>query len=310
MFPTFPIRKAPFAQFLPLGSLALSLAFGFVGVAHADNENLALGNPSQAKAFVEGAEKNDLDNLLIEHPAFTLAYDNSNGGPKWVSWHLAQTDRGKSGRGNDFRPDALLPESSRIRPSDYRGSGYDRGHVCPSGDRTADKALNSTTFLMSNMLPQTPDLNRQLWRKFEEYCRTQLRDGANEMYLVSGGNGSLERIADGKVNVPTECWKVVVVLQTGEDDLKRIDKDTRVIAVLMPNKNGTEISKGAWRDYLTSVDKIEEATGLDLLSNLPVELQAILETRVDTGRAPRGTTTANKDDDAPADDVTKDADDE
>jgi endonuclease G len=304
MFPTIPFRKTLSAQFIALGSLALTLAWGSARVAHADDENLALGNPSQAKVLVEGDAKNDLNNLLVEHPAFTLAFDESNGGPKWVSWHLAQSDRGKSGRGNDFRPDALLPESSQIRPNDYRGSGYDRGHVCPSGDRTADKALNSTTFLMSNMLPQTPDLNRQLWRKFEEYCRTQLRAGANEMYLVSGGNGSIERIAGGKINVPAESWKVVVVLPSGEDDLKRIDKDTRVIAVLMPNKTGPEISKGAWRDYLTSVDKIEEATGLDLLSNLPTELQAVLEAHVDTGRAPRGTT-ATTEDDAP-----KDTDDE
>ncbi|RYG75606.1 DNA/RNA non-specific endonuclease [bacterium] len=268
-------------------SVAFSLLLAGGGVAQADNENLALGNPSQAKLFV-AEETNDLNNLLVEHPAFTLAFDQSNGGPKWVSWHLAQSDRGKTGRSEDFRPDALLPESSQIRPNDYRGSGYDRGHICPSGDRTADKALNSTTFLMSNMLPQTPDLNRQLWRKFEEYCRDQLRTGENEIYLISGGVGAIERIADGKVNVPTHCWKVAVILPTGDEDLKRIDKDTRVVAILTPNQNGTEISQGAWRDYLTSVDKIEELTGLDLLSNLSVELQAILEAKVDSGRAPRG----------------------
>jgi endonuclease G len=280
-------------------------------MAYADNENTALGNPSQAKVFIKAEdlkanEKNDLNNLLVEHPAYTLAFDESSGGPKWVSWHLAQSDRGKSGRGNDFRPDALLPESSQIRPTDYRGSGYDRGHVCPSGDRTADKDLNSTTFLMSNMLPQTPDLNRQLWRKFEEYCRTQLRTGENEIYLIAGGTGSLARIADGKVNVPAECWKVAVILPTGDDDLKRIDKDTRVVAILMPNKTGPDISKGAWRDYLTSVDKIEAATGLDLLSNLSIEIQAALEAKVDSGRAARQGGGANEDDD----DNKKDADNE
>lgn len=263
-----------------LGALGLISALSLLAplAAHADNENLALGNPSAATASAP-------DNRLIEHPEFALSYNQKNGGPNWVSWHLSQSDRGRSGRGNDFRPDPLLPEAAQIRPTDYRGSGYDRGHQCPSADRTADKGANSNTFLMSNMLPQTPDLNRQLWRKFEEYCRSQLRGGGNEIYLITGGVGSLARIADDKVNVPASCWKVAVILPTGENDLKRIDKKTRVIAVLMPNQNGPDIVTGSWRTYLTSVDKIEAATKLDLLSKVPVKIQKMLEAKVDSGRA-------------------------
>ncbi len=185
----------------------------------------------------------------------------------------------------DFRPDQSLPEGAQIRPTDYRGSGYDRGHQCPSGDRTADKSANSETFLMSNMLPQTPDLNRQLWRKFEEYCRDQLKGGDNELYIVTGGVGTIERIGGGKVNVPGSCWKIAVILPSGDDDLKRINAGTRVVSVLMPNETGPEIASGKWSDYLTSVDKIEELTKLDLLSNLPLDVQAALEARIDTGRA-------------------------
>jgi endonuclease G len=250
------------------------------------DDNLALGNPSGALASLDNK---DLNNLLVRHPAFALSYNQSNGGPNWVSWHLAQSDRGRTGRSENFRPDPLLPPEARIRPNDYRGTGYDRGHQCPSGDRTADEAANASTFLMSNMLPQTPDLNRQLWRKFEEYCRSQLRAGANELYIVTGGTGSVERIANGKVNVPASCWKVAVILPSGDNDLARINASTRVVSILAPNKNGVEISGGDWRTYLTSVDTIEEATKLDLLSNLPVEVQKVLEARVDTGRATRQT---------------------
>jgi endonuclease G len=263
---------------------ALAASLILLSPLHADDEHLVLGNPSAATTT-------DANNRLVEHPAFALSYNEQNGGANWVSWHLAQSDRGKSGRNNDFRPDPLLPATSQIRPNDYRGSGYDRGHLCPSGDRTADEELNSNTFLMSNMLPQTPDLNRQLWRKFEEYCRDQLRSGQNELYIVSGGVGSIERIGDGKVNVPASCWKVAVILPTGDDDLKRIDQNTRVVSVLMPNDTGPEIASGKWSDYITSVDKIEELTKLDLLSNLPKEVQTALESRIDTGRAPVRPTT-------------------
>lgn len=291
----------------PFSSLPLCTAWGVIlllgnlSPLRADNQNLLLGNPSRAVPApqlvpdlpqpvapaipVAPLIPLDLNNLLVERPAFSLGYDQSLGTAKWVSWHLAQSDRGRSGRSEDFYSDPLLPAAAQIQPNDYRGSGYDRGHVCPSGDRTADKELNAQTFLMSNMLPQTPDLNRQLWRKFEEYLRTQLKSGQNELYIVAGGEGTLERIADGKVNVPTSCWKVAVILPSGEGDLKRIDGNTRVVSVVMPNQSGAEISRGKWSDYLTSVDKIEELTKLDLLSNLPLEVQAALESRIDTGRA-------------------------
>lgn len=256
------------------------------------DNNLALGNPSGA---LPGPDSKDPNNLLVQRPAFALSYNQANGGPNWVSWHLSQSDRGKTGRSENFRPDPLLPPESQIRPTDYRGSGYDRGHLCPSGDRTADKEANSSTFLMSNMLPQTPELNRQLWRKFEEYCRSQLRSGANEIYIVTGGTGSVGRIGKGKVNVPASFWKVAVILPTGDGDLGRINANTRVVSILAPNQKGPEIGGGDWRTYLTSVDKIEAATKLDLLSNVPAELQKIIEARIDTGRATRQSGTTQDD---------------
>lgn len=266
---------------------AILFTFAFTTSARAEDENLALGNPSAALPLDVDKPLGDgqADNLLEEKPAFSLSYNRANGGPNWVSWHLADADRGRSGRSNTFRPDPDLPSDSQIRPTDYRGSGYDRGHQCPSGDRTADAETNAVTFFMSNMLPQAPDLNRQLWRKFEEYCRSQLKGGANEAYIICGGAGSKKRIGGGKVNVPVSCWKIALILPSGEDDLKRIDAQTRVVAVLMPNQDGPEISGGKWSDYLTSVDKIEELTGYDFLSNLPKGVQDALEAKVDSGRA-------------------------
>ncbi|BCM88891.1 nuclease [Abditibacteriota bacterium] len=277
-------------------SCALTLAL--VSGARADNENLLLGNPSGARPLAPAAATpppadgalspvptSDFDNFLVEKPQFSLSYNRKNGGPNWVAWHLAQSDRGRSGRSENFRPDETLPADCQIKPTAYRDSGYDRGHQCPSGDRTADKDMNSATFLMSNMLPQAPDLNRILWNKFEEYSRDQLKMGENEEYIICGGVGSKATIADGKVNVPESCWKIVVVLPTGDDDLKRIDAKTRVIAINIPNDDAALAGK-TWRDFLVSVDSIETATKYDFLSALPKAVQDTLEAKVDTGRAP------------------------
>ncbi len=69
-------------------------------------------------------------------PQFALSYNEELGGPNWVSWHLEQADLGRAERQDEFRPDPMLPEEWQIRPGDYQGSGYDRGHLCPAGDRT------------------------------------------------------------------------------------------------------------------------------------------------------------------------------
>lgn len=267
-------------------------------IARADNENLALGNPSHALTpatptvtdLDAPAPTLDFDNVLLDKAAYALSYNRTKGGPNWVSWHLDQSDRGRSGRSNDFRPDQTLPPQWWIRPSDYRASGYDRGHQCPSADRTSDEKANSATFLMSNMLPQAPDLNRQLWRKFEEYCRDQLKGGANEEYILCGGSGTKGTIANGKVNVPASCWKIVVILPTGDNDLARINAATRVIAINVPNENGPQIADGSWRSFLVSVQSLEQLTGFDFLSNLPRDVQDLLEAKVDSGRAPNSNT--------------------
>jgi endonuclease G len=238
-----------------------------------DNDNLLLGNPSSA-----GPSTRNADNYLLARPQYALSYNRRLGGPNWVSWHLHASDLGPVERTNLFAPDPALPGDWQIRPADYQGSGYDRGHQCPSGDRTRSEADNEATFYMSNMLPQTPDLNRDVWRKLEEYCRRLTAQG-NELYILCGGYGSQGNIAAGRVNVPDHCWKVAVVLPEGDNDLQRIDPGTRVIAVDIPNTNG--IATHSWRRYITDVASIERATGLRLLSNLPEQVRLSLEPKRD-----------------------------
>jgi endonuclease G len=247
------------------------------------DENLALGNPSGAVASTSSPT-----NYLLTKPQYTLSYNRDQGKPNWVSWHLGMADLGSAPRQDDFRADTDLPSGwYQVKATDYVSSGFDRGHNCPSADRTATVADNSATFLMSNMMPQAPNNNQQTWGNLEDYCRTLTRAG-NELYIICGsygrgGTGSAgyqTTIASGKVTVPANCWKVVVVLPTGSNDVGRVTSSTRVIAVNTPNNNSLN---SAWGGYRTSVDAIESATGYDLLSALPSGLQSTLEAKTDTG---------------------------
>lgn len=239
----------------------------------ADNSSVLLGFP--------GAADKSANRFLLERPQYTMSYNKDDGGPNWVSWHTDKSNLGTVKRG-DFRPDPMLSDDWQIRPSDYRGSGYDRGHVCPSGDRTATEEDNDATFMMSNMLPQTAALNQHVWKSLEDYCRDLAGEG-NELYIVAGGVGSAKRIGRGKVNVPEECWKVVVVLPEGDGDLSRLNASTRIIAVMMPNQQNDQVEKADWPQYVTSVAHIEKETNYDFFPNVPANVRRALAKKIDSG---------------------------
>ncbi|XHR82450.1 MAG: DNA/RNA non-specific endonuclease [Gloeotrichia echinulata GP01] len=235
--------------------------------------HLLLGNPSNATENTD-----NLDNYLVKKPQYALSYNNSKGTPNWVSWQLNQSWLGEVERQNDFRPDSSLPESFvRITPSIYSRSGYDKGHLAPSADRTKTKEDNAATFLMSNMMPQTPDNNRNTWANLEEYSRDLVREG-KELYIIAGPAGSLDEPLKDKVTIPESTWKIVVVLDRLNSRLKGITANTRVIAVNVPNE---EVVDNDWRNYTVSVDELEELTGYDFLSNVSPNIQEVIESRVD-----------------------------
>jgi endonuclease G len=252
----------------------------------ADNDNLLLGNPSGATESPGSG-----DNYLVTRKQYVLSYNRSRGGPNWVSWHLGRADLGSVERTNIFAPDALLPSDWQIRPNDYAGTNYDRGHMCPSADRTRTPEDNAATFLMSNMLPQTGDLNRHVWDQLESHCRDLVLREQKELYICAGGYGDKESLAGGRVIAPKGCWKVIVVLPDGNNDLQRINPDTEVIAVDMPNEAG--IANDPWEKYRTTIRAVEAkasapALRLDLLSNLARTIQDSLEIKSDSGIAVAG----------------------
>jgi endonuclease G len=131
---------------------------------------------------------------------------------------------------------------------------------------------------MTNIVPQTPALNQFPWHKLEFYVRTQVRrHHGYDAYQIAGVYGEKAKLKV-KVVVPTNCWKVVVLVPRGQA-LQDINEKTRIIAVDIPNIDGIE--NDDWKNYLTTVRAIEERTGYDLLSAISRRLQDELETRID-----------------------------
>lgn len=236
--------------------------------------HLLLGNPSSATPT-----KLTADNYLMVKNQYALSYNNSKGTPNWVAWQLNKSWLGDAERQNNFRPDNTLPAGwVRITPSAYTGSGYDKGHVVPSADRTRTIEDNTATFLMTNMMPQTPDNNRNTWGNLEDYCRELVSLG-KELYIVAGPFGSQGEPLKGKVIIPKSTWKIVVVLDNPGSGLNGITANTRVIAVNIPNEQ--EINND-WRAYKVSVDQLENLTGYDFLSNISQNIQEVIESKVDS----------------------------
>jgi endonuclease G len=245
--------------------------------------HLTMGNPSNAATDVANPT-----NYLMLKPQYVLSYHRDRGTANWVSWHLDSSWLGTTPRQDDFRNDTTLPAGwYQVQNNDYSGSGFDRGHHTPSADRTFSVPENSSTFLMTNMMPQAPDNNSGPWGDLESYCRTLVAQG-NELYIIAGGagvggsgdnGGTTNTIAAGRVTVPSVTWKVIIVLPVGDNDVDRVYKTTRVIAVIMPNTNA--IGTTPWRNFRTSVDRVEGLTGFNFFSNVRPQIENLIERKID-----------------------------
>ena len=245
------------------------------------DDNLTLGNPSNAVTNTSYS-----DNYLMVKNAYTLSYNKNKGIANWVSWHLSTAWKGDTDRQNDFRTDPSLPQNwYEVTPRDYASTGFDRGHLCPSSDRDGSLEDNQETFFMTNMTPQAPSNNRGIWKMLEEYERTLTLQG-NEVYIIAGtigeggtGTNGFAKTIGKNITVPASLWKIIVVLPIGQNDVLRINENTRVIAVNIPNDNG--VGGDSCKKYIVSVNELQQLTGYDFLSNVSPDIQAIIEARVD-----------------------------
>jgi endonuclease G len=171
----------------------------------------------------------------------------------------------------------------------YDGSGFDRGHMCPAQDRSRTQEDMDATFYLTNVVPQSPASNQKGWVRLEAYCRDLAQRG-HVLYLAAGPqgtggtgkNGPAEEVGKGrvKVAVPAKVWKVILVLPRDDAEPR---KNTRVIAIIMPNDQTVGLD---WAKYRVSVRQVEKLTGLKFFSALPEELADELKVKVDEVEIP------------------------
>jgi len=195
---------------------------------------------------------------IISHMGFDLGYNEQFEQASWVTYVLTRDEAESENvdRTENFRPDTSIRTGS-AQLSDYRGSGFDRGHLAPAGDMRWNRTAMSESFLLSNMSPQSPSFNRGIWKKLEDQVRVWAIE-KDSLYIITGP--VLEPvdslIGESRVAVPRYYFKVLVDLSP---------PDHSFIAFLLPNDR----SDNDLYHYVVSVDSLESFTGYDFFAFAP-----------------------------------------
>lgn len=205
-------------------------------------------------------------NTIVEHKGYTLSYNDKYEQADWVAYTLTvdELNSKATGRTEDFREDPMV---SSAHLEDYKNSGYDRGHLCPSADRTSSVELNSETFYLSNMSPQIHRFNAGLWLKAEDAVRDAARK-FGKIYIVTGPVFTDDMDTIGSccsIAVPKSFYKVILAI----DD----DNNVYALGLICPQK----YEKGNLPLYAVSVDEVEKATGIDFFYLLDDNIENVVE---------------------------------
>ena len=219
--------------------------------------------------FAEDLLPSSTKNAIVVHNHFMLSYSEPHEQAEWVAYtlkksHLTYDDR--------KRPYFIEDPKVRTKSADwknYKRSGYDRGHLCPAGDRRFSEYAYNETFYTSNITPQNKEFNAGVWNRLEMQVRQWCRRYGT-IYVITGGvlKGNMEEIGDEDVDVPNAFYKILV--RENADSYK-------VLAFLMPHKE----SNLPLSEFLVSVDQLESLTGLNFFENLK-DVESQLEGQVDT----------------------------
>ena len=207
---------------------------------------------------------------IVEHNYYTLSYNENCEQAEWVAYELNAQELNR--KGNFERP--FFIEDPKVKThsadwSNYKKSGFDKGHLCPAGDRKFSKSAFEETFYTSNISPQRHDFNDGIWNRLEQKTRYWAQKSGN-LYVVTGGvlKGKLQTIGKEKVAVPKYFYKIL--LDRSNDKLK-------MIAFLVPH----ESSNKPLYSFVVSVNAIEAATGIDFFPKLDDTIENKLEQNAD-----------------------------
>ena len=212
------------------------------------------------------------DIRILDRGEFMIGWSDALGHPVWCAYHVTRDPRHPDGKRPGFRIDRSVPRSPR--PDSYAKSGYDRGHMVPNHAIVSrfGMAEQRKTFLMSNIAPQTPQLNRGVWRDVEHRIADLWTARYGEIWVVVGCIPSKtgERLPRASVDIPSAYFQVILA-QEG--------MDVRALAVIFPQ----DVPWNTWAARcIVSIDELEEMTGLDFNPDLPSFIQDPLEAELPT----------------------------
>ncbi|MBU6182465.1 MAG: DNA/RNA non-specific endonuclease [Verrucomicrobia bacterium] len=229
---------------------------------------------------------------MIPRDQFVLSYNDNTRQANWVGWSLSNADRGATDRTDAWSVETMLPSGYLRVGTAAFGTGWDRGHMAPSADRTLSYADNAATFVMSNIIPQASRNNQGLWGDFENYSRQTLAADGSEVVIISGPSEFGGSMLSNGMAIPASVWKIAVKVPAGNGTAaQRVTASSRVIALLTPNINSTTL--GSWQGYITSVEEIESVTGFEFFRDIKAlnpALATYLKNVVDTGTGPNSPT--------------------
>ncbi len=209
--------------------------------------------------------KKKLKEQVVEHKGYTVSYNTTWLIPNWVAYELTDEEVvGQVSRADKFVPDPDI-KGRCSTTDDYKGSGYDRGHMAPAGDMKWDDTAMEESFYTTNICPQNHNLNSGDWKELEE----QVRDWAiknEKVYVVCGPivKKNYATVGANNVAVPDSFYKVVLMYRDGS---------WRSLGFVFANKAGNK----PLDTYTKSVDEVEKLTGLDFFSVLPDNIEKEIE---------------------------------
>lgn len=211
----------------------------------------------------------DAPQQLLSRESYVVSYNRTTKQPSWCMWLLtADHADGDEPRSNDFRPDEDVPEP-RAELSDYRHSGWTRGHMCPAGDNKWDAQAQSQTYLLTNICPQDSKLNSGVWNQIESDCR-QWAKKLGALYIVCGPlfyGDHHQTIGYNRIPVPEAFFKVV--LYNGSQPWG---------AGFICTNDGDNTDP---RVYITTIAQVEQATGMTFFPLLDADRASKVKQSVD-----------------------------
>ena len=206
---------------------------------------------------------------VVHHEGYSLSYNEKYEQAEWVAYELKKEHLSNT---NFKRPYFEIDKTIKTKAAhwkNYKQSGYDRGHLCPAGDRKYNQKAHDETFLTSNISPQLHEFNSGIWNTLEQKVR-YWADKYDGVYVVTGGvlNGELPTIGEERVGVPNYFYKVLLDYNNGKP---------KAIAFLLEHEN----SNRALSSFAVPVDTIEHLTGIDFFPNLEDDIEEQLESSND-----------------------------